>query len=117
MSTNLVEAEVDIYSPQVDVVCNDLHVKNVLVDGGSTVNVISEVLMETLGLRRHRKSNFTVGMANKVSVKPEGVVTNVVVSVMGVSTALDFQIMKKSQTSYPMLLGRPWLKRVHAKEF
>lgn len=50
---------------EVDVICNGTHVKSVLIDGGATVNVISEDLLKVLGLKIDRKSQVTLGMANK----------------------------------------------------
>ncbi|KAH9288202.1 hypothetical protein KI387_032319 [Taxus chinensis] len=36
---------------------------------------------------------------------------------MGVVCVVDFQVMKNGTVAYPMLLGRPWLRRVHARNY
>ena len=56
-------------------------------------------------------------LANKGKAKPLGFVEDVPISVMGISTIVVFQVIKTEQSSYPMLLGRPWLRRMHARDY
>jgi len=46
-------------------------------------------------------------------MKPKGVVLNVVIFIFGVTCLVYLQVMKDDLVAYPMLLGRPWLRRVH----
>ncbi|KAH9299339.1 hypothetical protein KI387_031021 [Taxus chinensis] len=36
---------------------------------------------------------------------------------MGVVCVVDFQVMKNGTVAYPMFLGRPWLRRVHVRNY
>jgi len=46
-------------------------------------------------------------MANKRIVKPEGVISSVVITVMRVFTIVDFHVVLEEDGAYPMILGRP----------
>ncbi|KAG6552933.1 hypothetical protein Mapa_005466 [Marchantia paleacea] len=100
--------------PKIEVRINGRDVSDVLVDGGSAVNAMSERLLKKLGMKLSRPSNIIVGMANKQKVRPIGVVDKVVVSVMGVQTLLSFQVLEEA--SYDLLLGRPWLRAVRTTD-
>ncbi|OAE24162.1 hypothetical protein AXG93_2752s1770 [Marchantia polymorpha subsp. ruderalis] len=107
-------SEVCTHASKIEVRINGHDVSDVLVDGGSAVNAMSERLMQKLGMQPSRPSSIIVGMANKQKVRPLGVVDKVVVSVRGVQTLLSFQILKEA--SYDLLLGRPWLRAVRTTD-
>ncbi|KAH9316081.1 hypothetical protein KI387_024708, partial [Taxus chinensis] len=113
----VLEAEADPYAPQAEVLCNGISIHDVLVDGGAAVNVMTESVMNMLGLKIDRPSTLMLRSLNKGKTKPEGVISNVAISVMGVVCVVDFQVMKNGTVAYPMLLGRPWLRRVHARNY
>jgi hypothetical protein len=53
-------------------------------------------------------------MYNKGKVRLEGIVIPISILVLKITTNLDFQIITNEIRTYPMILGRLWLKRVHA---
>jgi hypothetical protein len=56
-------------------------------------------------------------MANKRVVRPEGIINNVVITIMKVSTIVDFHMVLEEDGAYPMILGRPWLIKSHARNY
>ncbi|KAH8936714.1 hypothetical protein BDL97_17G098800 [Sphagnum fallax] len=101
----------------IDVQCNGLVLRGVLVDGGAGVNVMTIPAMRYLGLKIDRPASVTLKMANKRIVKPEGVISNVVITVMRVSTIVDFHVVLEEDGAYLMILGRPWLTKSHARNY
>ena len=45
-----IDAKVETNAPKVDVICKGLMIKGVIIDSGSSVNVMIEDIMSTLGL-------------------------------------------------------------------
>jgi len=89
----------------------------VLVDGGAGVNVMTIPVMMYSRLKIDRPTSVTLKMANKQVVRPEGVISNVVIVVMGVSTIVDFHLVLEENGAYPMILSRPWLTKSHARNY
>ncbi|CAK9236000.1 unnamed protein product [Sphagnum troendelagicum] len=56
-------------------------------------------------------------MANKRVVRPEGVISNVVITLMRVSTIVDFHVVLEEDEAYPMILGRSWVTKSHARNY
>jgi hypothetical protein len=56
-------------------------------------------------------------MANKQIVKPKGVISSVVITVMRVSTIVDFHVVLEQDGAYPMILSKPWLTKSHAMNY
>jgi hypothetical protein len=56
-------------------------------------------------------------MANKWIVRPEGVISNVVIFITKVSTIVDFHVVLEEDEAYPMILSRPWLTKSHVKNY
>jgi hypothetical protein len=100
----------------IDVQCNGSVLRGVLVDGGAGVNV-TIFAMRYLGLKIDRPASITLKMANKRIVRPEGVISNVVITIMRVSTIVDFHVVLEEDGAYPMILGRPWLIKSHARNY
>jgi hypothetical protein len=73
--------------------------------------------MRYLGLKIDRPASVTLKMANKQVVRPKGVISNVVITVMRVSTIVDFHVVLEEHGAYPMILGRPWLTKSHARNY
>ncbi|KAH8932644.1 hypothetical protein BDL97_19G084500 [Sphagnum fallax] len=103
--------------PIIDVQCNGSVLRGVLVDGGAGVNVMTIPAMRYLGLKIDRPASVTLKMANKRIVKLERVISNVVITVMRVSTIVDFHVVLEEDGAYPMILGRPWLTKSHARNY
>ncbi len=77
-----------------------------LIDGGARINVIIILAMKYLGLKIERLPLITLKMANKQVVKPEGLISNVVIIIMTVSTIMDFHMVLEEDGAYPMILNR-----------
>jgi hypothetical protein len=91
----------------IDVQCNGLVLHEVLVNGRVGVNVMIIPTMTYLGLKIDGPALVTLKMANKRVVRPEGVISSVVITLMRVSTIVDFHVVLKEDGAYPMILGRP----------
>jgi len=91
--------------------------REVLVDGRARVNVMTIPIMKYLRLRINRLTLITLKMANKQVVRSERVINNVVIIIMKVSTIVDFYVVLKEDGAYPMILGKPWLKKSHVKNY
>jgi len=109
-----IERECD---PIIDVQCNGSVLRGVLVDGGARVNVMTIPTMRYLGLKIDKPASVTLKMANKRVVRPERVISNVMIIVMRVSTIVDFHVVLEEDGAYPMILGRPWLTKLHARNY
>jgi hypothetical protein len=77
------------------------------VNGRVGVNVMIIPTMTYLGLKIDGPALVTLKMANKRVVRPEGVISSVVITLMRVSTIVDFHVVLKEDGAYPMILGRP----------
>jgi hypothetical protein len=77
----------------------------VLVDGRVGINVMTIPTMKYLGLKIDRPASVTLNMANKRVVRPEGIINNVVITMMRVSTIVDFHMVLGEDGAYPMILG------------
>jgi hypothetical protein len=70
-----------------------------------------------LGLKIDRLASVTFKMANKQVGKPKGVINNVAITIMRVSTIEDIHVVLKEDGAYPMILGSPWLIKSHARNY
>ena len=82
---------------------------DVLLDGGSGVNVITEEERCRLGLPKPSPAPFYLKMANGTIAKPTGLLRDVKIHIHGIPyivtlTVIDCQTIK---SDYSMLLGRP----------
>ena len=91
--------------------------RGLLVDGGAGVNVMTIPAMRYIGLEIERPSSITLKMANKRICKPQGMISNVCINVLGISTAVDFHVVLEEDGSYLMILGRPWLTKAHVRNY
>ncbi len=86
-------------------------IEDVLLDGGSRVNIIIEKLKVQLGLSRPKPSPYNLRMVDQTIAKPLGLITNLKILVHGIPYVVTFIIIQSSMLnfSYSMLLGHPWL--------
>ncbi len=56
-------------------------------------------------------------MANKRIIKLEGVISNVVIIIMRVSTIVDFHVVLEENGAYPMILSKHWLTKSHVSNY
>ncbi|MCO5612317.1 hypothetical protein L7F22_066582 [Adiantum nelumboides] len=108
-SVNTLKAQVledDV--PELDTQIKGQRVSSDYVDGGAQVCAISEKRMHKLGLEVSGSSGFK---ADNVFVKYVGLVT-----VCGVQFGVDMYVLPARGEGYPIILGRPWLIAMNAKQ-
>ena len=103
---------IDKHMPVISICIGKNVVDDVLLDGGSGVNVITEEEHCKLGLPKPSPAPFNLKMANKTIAKPTGLLRDVKIHIHGIPyivtlTVIDCQTIK---SDYSMLLGRPWLR-------
>jgi hypothetical protein len=84
----------------------------VLIDGGSGVNINTKNLRVQLSLLRPNPTPCNLCMAYQIIAKPLGFIRDLKIFVHGIPYTIIFSIINSSvlDSSYSMLLGRPWLK-------
>jgi len=87
-------------------------VEDVLKNGGASVNIIMENLKTKLGLPKPRLVPYHFRMANQSTTRPLGIIRNLKIHIHGIPYITTFIILKNSvvDSSYFMLLGRPWFR-------
>ena len=117
--TYLVAAkDFDEEMPMIAVWTKNRRIPNVLLDGGSGVNIITDTLMEKLGIGKQLEvAPFTIKMADQRKVMPLGIIKNLKITIGGLTFKITVTVMKmeNQENCYSMLLGRPWLKQARAK--
>ena len=103
---------IDNHMPVVSICIGKNVVDDVLLDGGSGVNVIIKEEHHRLRLPKPSLAPFNLKMANGTIAKPTGLLRDVKIHINGIPyivtlTVIDCQTIK---SDYSMLLGRPWLK-------
>ena len=91
-------------------------IRKVYVDGGAQVCVMNEKMMHHLGLEVHGKSEFKAKMANNVSIKCVGGCKGIKVTIFGIKVAVDMYVIPAKGEGYPIILGRPWLIAMNARQ-
>jgi hypothetical protein len=87
-------------------------VENTLLNGGSKVIIIMEILKVQIGLSKLKLTPYNLCMTDKTIVKPLGLIKYLKILVHGIPYAMTFTIIQSSvlNSNYSMLLGRMWLK-------
>jgi hypothetical protein len=87
-------------------------VEDVLINGRTSVNIIIKNLITKLGLPKPRPTPYHFRMANQNMTKPLRIIKKLKIHIHGIPYIATFIILKNSvvDSSYSMLLGRPWLK-------
>ena len=103
---------IDKHMPVISICIGKNIVDDVLLDGGSGVNVITKEERRKLGLPKPSLASFNLKMANGTIAKPTGLLRDVMIHIHGIPfivtlTVIDCQTIK---SDYSMLLGRPWLR-------
>jgi hypothetical protein len=86
-----------------------------LVDGRVRLNVMTILAMKYLRFKNYRLASITLKMVNKRIIRLEGVISNVPIIIMRVSTIVDFHVVLEEDGAYLMILGWPWLTKSHAR--
>ena len=83
----------------------------VMLDLGASVSILPSFIYDTLESPEMRATRSVIQLANGTHIMPLGMVENVVVTVSGLSFAVDFYIVdiQGPELDIPIILGRPFL--------
>jgi len=86
-------------------------VKDVLLDGGSKVNIIIEDLQKKLGLPRPKPTHYTLRMTNHTLTKLVRLIWDLKIHIHGIFYVVTFIVMRNNvlDSSYSMLFRCPSL--------
>ena len=102
----------DVKPIEIEVMVVDKVVPNVIVDRGSGLNILPEHTMKRLGLSLRGPSPFIINMANQSPAVPLGMIKDCRISTGGEEYMVTFHVIKmhSNKDTFPILLGRPWLR-------
>ena len=91
--------------PLVDLEIEGYHVRQVVLDFGSQLNIMTRDTWEQLGRPQLYKSRIYLKLTNQGLIEPIGVWRNVDTTIQGISTKVDFEIIdpKEGSSSFPAL--------------
>ena len=115
---NEVTISPDPGAPTVDVVKDGIVLQGVQLDGGSSINLMNLDTMKGLQLTGLQDTKLMLRMADQSRVKPLGILSDVKTTIAGNPYWIDYIVFQPNSphASYPILLGRPWLKESQAKQ-
>ena len=116
MGTVPLDKYVDPGNPTVIVCIGKIQFFNVLVYLGASKNVMTIETLKQLGLANLRPAPTILEMDDRSTIKPEGVVDDVVVFVDSWEYLVEFVVLHpKSQLGgHPLILGIPWMATIDA---
>ena len=96
--------------PLVDLEIEGYHVRQVVLDFGSQVNIMTHDTWEQLGRPWLYEWGIYLKLADQGLIKPIGVWRNFDTTIKGILTEVDFKIIdpKEGSSSFPSLVGWPW---------
>ena len=102
----------DVKAIEIEVVIVDKVVPNVLVDGGSSLNILPEHTMRNLGLGLTGPSPLTIDIANQIFITLLGMIKYCRMTTGGEKYLVTFHEIKmySNKDTFRILLGRPWLR-------
>ena len=103
-------------NPIVTVQVGKTQIPNVLVDLGAVINVITMETVKKLGLTNVRPTPTILELADRSTIRPEGILDDLVISIDSWEYPAEFLVLQpKSQLGgHPLILGRPWLATADA---
>jgi hypothetical protein len=106
----------DYQAPRVEAVIKGNMVSGCLVDGGAAVNMMASWLLSELEMTVSQQSSMKLKGIDQRRAKPLGQLCNIPMTVNGVTVQIDFQVLDitNQKGGYPIILGRPWLRKVSA---
>ncbi len=106
----------DVRAVELEASIVDKVLPNTLVDGGSSLNIMPVHTMQKLGLSLTGPSSIVISMANQSPAKPVGQIKDCQVMVGGEVYTLTIHVIQTHavKDSFPLLLGRPWLRASEA---
>ena len=103
---------IDRHMPIISAKIGNHELHDVLLDGGSRVNVITETERRRLGLPNPTPAPFKLRMADSSLVQPTGLLRDVKIYIHGIPYIIILTVIscKDVNFAYTILLGRPWLR-------
>jgi len=86
----------------------------VLLEGVSRINILTKQLRSRLGLPKPKPAPYNMRAINQITTKPMGFIRDLRIYVHGIPYITVFTILQNNviDSSYSMLLGRPWSRDV-----
>jgi len=103
--------------PTVTVQVGKTFVSKVLVDLGAAINIMTLETTQLLQLKNFIRETPTIlELADRSTIKPEGVIEDLIISVESWNYPADFVVLqtKTKLGGHPLILGRPWLATADA---
>jgi hypothetical protein len=103
--------------PTITVQLGKTIIPRVLVDLGATINIMTLETLQLLQLQDEVRETPTIlELADRSTIKPEGVIEDLSISVESWNYPVDFTVLqlKTKLGGHPLILGRPWLATTDA---
>jgi hypothetical protein len=103
--------------PTVSVQVGKMIIPRVLVDLGASINIMTLETLQLLQLQNEVRDTPTIlELADRSTIKPEGVIEDLIISVESWNYPADFVVLqpKTKLGGHPLILGRPWLATTDA---
>jgi hypothetical protein len=109
----------DVHSTKVEATINGCVIRGYILDGGIAVNVMASWFMDDIGQTPRRNSSIRLNVVDQRSVRSLGQVSNVPMTINGITVNLDFQVLNiiEGNGGYSIILGRPWLRKVKTMNY
>ena len=85
---------VDMSAPTVEVEISDYFIPEVLIDGGSGVNIMTYDTMQKLGLTHIEPIPFVIRLADQRRIKPVGILRGVKTVISGLTFSIDYVVLR-----------------------
>jgi hypothetical protein len=98
--------------PTVTIQVGKMIIPRVLVDLGAAINIMTLETLQLLQLQDEVRETPTIlELADRSTIKPEGVIEDLNISVESWNYPVDFTVLqpKTKLGGHPLILGRPWL--------
>jgi hypothetical protein len=84
-------------------------IEDVMLDGGTSVNIITKNLKTKLGLPKPRPAPYHLRMTDHSMTKPLGIIKNLKIQIHGIPYVVAFTVLQNNvvDSNYSMLLGKP----------
>eukprot|EP00253_Pinus_taeda_P028586 PITA_28586 len=107
----------DLGHPTVTVQVGKTFISKVLVDLGAAINIMTLKTAQLVQLKNFIRETPTIlELADRSTIKPEGVIEDLKISVASWNYPVDFVVLqtKTKLGGHPLILGRPWLAKADA---
>ncbi len=103
---------IDHLMAMIQVQVNKNFIDDVLIDGGSKINIITENLRVQLGMSKPNPVLYNLHMMDQIIAKPLGLIKVLKIFVHGIPCIIIFTIIDINvlDSNYSMLLKRPWVR-------